>query len=435
MNFEKPFLLLLTYTILLTSYIFTKGYYSYPGAVLVLFSLILLLILVLDKEPKLSLKIGGNEFNLFLSLVAFFSIVLSFLFYQLLYPKVFSLVIISKILLSVNVFLGILFLAKEPFSKHLPFFYKNKFKLLFIIAFLLRILVILVSPSPYIDVFDELTIASREILHGKNPYLLIYSKMYEEKIPDHFGYLPGLFLFFPPVFLILKDIRFVYFFSDLLFIYLLKRLLPEKRKNLYQYFALIYLYNPVALFVLEQSWLEPFMLILLFAIFYLVKKGKQNLLAFPLAIYFSTKVIGVLLLPIIMKFKKIKKKNFFLSLFLAFLIIFPFFILNPSDFISDTIFVFFDPKRGPDVAAIALTFKNMLEDLFHLVYDKKLALVMALLPPLFCYFFVKIQNFSKFFLVSAFLYLGFYYFSFLAFCNYYYFISSLLLFSLIAYFS
>lgn len=291
------------------------------------------------------------------------------------------------------------------------------------------------SPRPIIDVWDKLMIASDGILHGKNPYLLTYTKLYKGINPSPFGHLPGLFIVFAPVLHLFKDVRFVYVFSDILIIYLFTKLFKKRSKFVFQNLSLVYLFNPVALFVFEQSWLEPFMLASLFLFYYLSKRRKFGLSVLPLAIFLTTKTIDCLSLPVILKLKKIKKKYIFISLFLAFLVVLPFFIWSPVVLMDTILLRIF--KNNYDSSApthIALTFRNMLKDIFGIYYRKKTAFFVSFIFPLISYLFVKIGSFYKVFLTLSFMYLGFYFFNYQAFCNYFFFVSGLVLFALIDFF-
>lgn len=121
-DFSKPLLVLIAYIILLFGYIFTKGFYSFGSAVLILVSLFLLLVLVLDIKIEFPRRVRKKEFELFLLITTFISIILSLILYGGLYQKILPLVSISKILSAAAVLLGLMSFFKRPLSRFGSFF-------------------------------------------------------------------------------------------------------------------------------------------------------------------------------------------------------------------------------------------------------------------------------------------------------------------------
>jgi len=432
MNYNKSFISLLTYISIFFGYIFTKGYYSFGGIILILLSLALLLAQILNKDIKLSFKVNKTSFYQSVKLSVFMSLCLALILYGGLYQELPILITLSKIILSFAILLYLFSFLEKPKQKLFKLFYQKRYFVLFSFSLLLRLLMVISSPSPIIDVWDKLMIASQGVLEGKNPYHLTFSQIYPGVVPSGFGHLPGLFIFFSPAVLIFGDVRFVYVFSDLLFIYLLVRLVKLKKDKILYDFGLLYLYNPVSLFVLEQSWLEPFMLSALFSFFAFTILRKRKLRLFALTIFLSTKVYNCLIIPLLFKFKKINKREIILSFLLTLVIALPFFIADPKEFLYDTFLNIFRKGYNSAPINIALTFRNFLKDFFNLYYGTLTALIISSAIPLITYFWAKVNNFNKLFLSTAFLYLGFVFFNFQAFCNYFFFISSLIIFSLIA---
>lgn len=129
-----------------------------------------------------------------------------------------------------------------------------------------RFIVPFASPEPFIDVFWINTWAANDFLHGKNPYSEVYPDIYK----GHYGYQPG-FTYWPSYLLAAAflgafnlDLRFLNILSDLSFAALLFWFSTRSKFTLEMAWplALIWLAMPVSLFILEQAWIDPFMLVL-----------------------------------------------------------------------------------------------------------------------------------------------------------------------------
>ena len=67
-----------------------------------------------------------------------------------------------------------------------------------IYAFFLRMLMLIGSPSPGIDVFIILKEAPLKLLQGINPYRTLYTAVFPGVVPDYYGYWPASFFFTLP---------------------------------------------------------------------------------------------------------------------------------------------------------------------------------------------------------------------------------------------
>lgn len=129
-----------------------------------------------------------------------------------------------------------------------------------------RFIVPFASPEPFIDVFWINSWAVNDFLHGKNPYSQVYPDIYK----GHYGYQPG-FTYWPTYLLAATlpgalnlDLRFLNILSDLSFAALLFWFSMRSKFTLKMAWplALIWLAMPVSLFIIEQAWIDPFMLVL-----------------------------------------------------------------------------------------------------------------------------------------------------------------------------
>jgi hypothetical protein len=121
------------------------------------------------------------------------------------------------------------------------------------------------SPSPFIDVYWINTWAANDFLHGKNPYSQIYPDIYK----GHYGYQPG-FTYWPSYLLASAvpaalglDLRYLNIFCDLSFAGLLAWFSTKSKSTSEMTWplALLWLAMPVSLFIIEQAWIDPVMLI------------------------------------------------------------------------------------------------------------------------------------------------------------------------------
>ena len=126
---------------------------------------------------------------------------------------------------------------------------------------LARILVLMISPSPQIDVFTSNTHAADLFLAGRNPYQGTYADIYQRQ----FDYAPG-FVYWPVVVvlqsfakLLFGDIRMVSVLADVVTGCCLWVMMRRLRvAPLHAAAALLaWLAFPVHLFVLEQAWVDP----------------------------------------------------------------------------------------------------------------------------------------------------------------------------------
>lgn len=435
LKMTRIFFLLTSYLFLTFAYIFTKGFFSFPGAFIILLSYFLLLASLNLKKNKPASSNNITNFSRQILLIFF---ILSFLLYGGMYQIFPRLVFLSQMLLFISLGLyTVVFLNLNIFS----FLKKHNFSILVLIAITLRAFMIISSPSPYIDVFEKLTQSAKLIIFFKSPYQLIFPQMYKGIIPDAFVHLPAVFLFLTPSFYLFSDIRFAYLLFDLLVALLIAKKLNFKKDNssLPRVFSLLYLYNPISLFVLEQSWLEPLLLGLIFLTVYFYHK-KTNYYPLTYGILLATKTI---ITPGIFYFSLLKKFNFrkmLTSVLIASFLILPVAAIGFNDFLADIFFAFFSKSRNSAPIKIALTFPNLLKNLTGIDYLKiKSIKILILIQSLILFYlpliitkFKKVSP-SKLLHLLAAAYLGFYFFAFQAFCNYYYFVNNLILFSIVFY--
>jgi hypothetical protein len=127
-----------------------------------------------------------------------------------------------------------------------------------VLLYVARYQVLQVSPFPLIDTFTSCTLGADHLLAGRNPYLQIYPDIYHGRYDTIPGcnYWPGIYLWIVPARAIGGDIRWAFLVADLIFVVALGRIakkvgLPRPAPLL---IMLAWAAFPPGLFELEQAW-------------------------------------------------------------------------------------------------------------------------------------------------------------------------------------
>ena len=157
---------------------------------------------------------------------------------------------------------------------------------IFIVAVLgavaFRVWMPIASPAPVIDVFSFSQESSQHLLEGKNPYNTPVTDIYQNAVS--FGYSIKAYIYLPADLYVqaasyglTRDVRYAYVLAELVVAFVLWRLSRRRwSESIAELLTLLYLYNPRALFVLEQAWVDS-LIMMLFALFlYLRERGKPT---------------------------------------------------------------------------------------------------------------------------------------------------------------
>lgn len=160
----------------------------------------------------------------------------------------------------------------------------------------------LTSPEPHIDIWVVGQQGIQALLNGLNPYTVEYTHIYQaSEVPyqSFFGYPPLALFLYLPSFVVLGDIRFTWVVVHLLSAVVLRALLMESgiRKNLAQLIVFCFLTLPCLPFVIEQSWIDGFSILLLFLIFRSSQKQQWLRCALYAALFLNFKQSNVLATP------------------------------------------------------------------------------------------------------------------------------------------
>lgn len=399
----------LLYLLLLAGYSFTKGFYSLAAILVLLLCFVFWFIFVIGKKDKHRLGIVAVSAE-FLVIVSYF---LSIVLYGGLYQRNDSIVSLSIFLLIINFILVIYLVYSKIHTRQI-------FIIIFSIGILLRIFMVISSPNPHIDVFDYLKNGALGFISGQNPYSLMYFQFYQNVVPNFYSYFPFTIIANVPFVLVFKDPRIMTLFAEIVSVYILYTLSNNKKTSLY---PLLMLGNPMSLYIVEQSYIEPLILLLFTLLMYYLHKRKDIIVGIILGLLLATKQYAVFF-PLFLMRSYVHKTNliklFFLAILTALFFILPFYFWNPKDFIHDTILLQYNfPPRYE-----GLTFFSLLYYLFHIKYNLLISYI-----PIVCILLITLKNKSKnpsmilanytFFLFTFFL------FNKWSFLNYYYLISQL----------
>jgi len=194
-------------------------------------------------------------------------------------------------------------------------------------AFILRLIMLLGSPYPAIDVFIILKEAPQKILQAVNPYQTLYTYVFPGINPDYYAYWPASFILELPAVLIFNDPRYLLMFADLSAGVLLFILGGKNASSLL--ISILYFFRPMSLSITEASWLTPLNFFLITAIYYVLKKSRNYFLAGTLMGLLVAVQFFFFLLFIYLAKSLYLNKKFILSFFITVaLFVLPFFLLN-----------------------------------------------------------------------------------------------------------
>lgn len=426
------FLLCLSYVLFITGYAPTRGFFSLPSLLVLGGALLCATALLRNclKPGYLSLRSPSQTVYL-LYIVVVFSLIQSIIYYGGLYQSG-PFISMSILLLGLALYL-VLYLINRNASIRFPTrLTQSPIAIIIGIAFLIRLLMIWSSPSPHIDAYYILKEGSSSLLLGKNPYQQMFTVLYPGIVPNYFTYLPATLLLILPFIMAFSDPRYAFVFSDLLTITILMH--SSRKKSLLIPLVLIFLFSPMALYVLEQSYADIFLnTFFLGSLIFWIKK-RYSFQALWFGIFLALKTINISLLPFLLIMRGRKLRYLFLTLFTYCCFLLPFFLWSPKDFLADVVGThLYNPFP---VYANALSYPVLL----HYLVGWKLEMshVLPILLSLYgiVLWILRNQTQPALFALTAFYWLfAFTLFGTQAFVNNYYFIGNVLVFTLATMFS
>lgn len=408
---------------------FYRGFYS-PAGLTTLISLFFILLINFNRrieKEKLSGDTGLSLLRFAFISVYFLSLFFSDSIYQTDAVAAAILTVIPLLLVPVVVSFA------RPQAEYSGSTARRRFVFLLAAALILRILVIIASPKPAIDVFVMLREGPLAALSLKNPYNVPYSQVYPGVRGNYFTYWPFSFLIQIPFIFFFGDPRVLFSLADIgtaLLIYFWGR-----KKEPAVLLALIYLFRPNALFIIEQSWLAPLASFFVILTFYFWEKRKNRGILTGLALAGITGLqpyYGILL-PFLIRGNKGKEniKLLFTFILTLSLIVLPFYFWNPAEFLDQTFgFYFRNAGNLPSVPMyLSLNFNTLYFSLFR--KDLPFIVSFAFMASVLIYVLAVVNRYQRAalrLLGLGLVFLNFYMFNRFAFINYYYFVSGIIIF-------
>lgn len=299
---------------------------------------------------------------------------------------------------------------------------KNRFTFLLIAALVFRLLIIIASPKPIVDVFTILKEAPLAISTGANPYDTVFSQVYKGVETNYYAYWPASFILEAPFVFLFGDPRLLLAFADMGSAILL--FLLGKKSEHAQILSLLYLFRPNSLFVIEQSWLTPLVFFLTLLSFYFMERKKEILAGITLGVLTSVQplysVVALFLFP---SLRSLRRGIISFTITVSSLVT-PFILWNPSQFIEKTILVYFKPLSAIPTIPVHLSLN--LNTAFFTLTGRDIPFLFSFIPlvalTIFIFFrlFSLYQHAGKIPLALCLFFFSFYFLFRQSFINYYY---------------
>jgi hypothetical protein len=187
---------------------------------------------------------------------------------------------------------------------------------------------ILSSPKPAIDVWYELQAAAHGLSHGQNIYTLKWSGPPGE-VSNLFNYLPGSAVLVWPFHATFGDVRYGLLAALMATSLILVRVSGNGSAALAGCLVALY---PKAMFGLEQSWIDPLVLLAVCGTAYAVLRGRKGWAVVAFAIALSCKQQAWILVPLAFAWKEFGWRRTLLSVSAAALFMLPWAVTDPRAF-------------------------------------------------------------------------------------------------------
>ncbi len=398
------------YLLILAGFIFSRGFFSFNGIFILLLAIGLFILITLNKRL---VKVRLISPQILLLILSVFSLVM----YGGLYQSNYILVFVSLGVLALNVFLAFFLAINTSENKLL-----KAYLTMFAIAVLVRLFMIWSSPAPAIDVYDYLKNGALGFMHGQNPYSMQFNQLYKNVTADFYSYLPGMIFLTLPFVAVFNDPRYSLVFAEIICALLIYKLTKGKVNG--RIGALLILNNPISLYMIEQSYTEPLILLLLLAFAYFLKELKNSLTVFTLGFLLATKQYAIFLVPIVCRLINSSRRclaKLMTAFLVAGIIILPFFFWNKEDFIHDAVMLQYNfPARYEGLSFFSFLYRFGIS--YNFIWS-----TLIIVPLLLLIYSRRVKNLSMFFFLSSFAFSVFFFFNKWAFVNYYYLVSQLIL--------
>jgi hypothetical protein len=311
----------------------------------------------------------------------------------------------------------------STFLRRLPAF--RSCRAVFFVAMLV------VSPSPIIDVFVQFQESAQHLLAGLNPYTVPFSDVYRgtRDYGYHtlgYAYLPANLLLQSAAYGLAGDIRYGYIAAEVVVAIALYRVArPAPGRLAPMLVVLLFLFHPRGLFVIEQGWTEPF-IAGAFALFLWLRDRRPES-SWPAAAYGLMLSLKQYLVYFVLHLFMIERRRKALAVATAtgFLTLVPFLVWDPvSLYTYGVMFQLETPFRPDGLTVVAVLYR-----LFGFTAGKWLAALIGLGVAVYTYWRFLELGLVGYLLAVTLTTFAIFLFGSQAFCNYYYLVSVLCLFA------
>src|SRR3954464_2290177 len=198
-------------------------------------------------------------------------------------------------------------------------------------AALTGIVTIVVVPNPHIDVWYLLQQSSDGLRRGQDMYRQHWQ--HSHGLQAIYPYLPWTTVLLAPFRWLASDVRAGLLLASLVTSWQVRRLAPAAPAAL----ALLLLVHPHWTFLIDQSWTEPLVLVLLTASLLAISHGRTGLAVLGLAAALACKQHVVLLLPLFAVWPSFGWRRAAQSAGLGFLAVLPWLVWSPQQFWHDAV--------------------------------------------------------------------------------------------------
>src|SRR4051794_18553922 len=198
-------------------------------------------------------------------------------------------------------------------------------------AALTGIVTIVVVPNPHIDVWYLLQQSSDGLRRGQDMYRQHWQ--HSHGLQAIYPYLPWTTVLLAPFRWLTTDVRAGLLLATLITSWQVRRLAPAAPAAL----ALLVLIHPHWIFLIDQSWTEPLVLVLLTAALLAISRGRPGVAIVALAAALACKQHVVLLLPLFAIWPSFGLRRTVQSAALAFVAVLPWLVWSPHQFWHDPV--------------------------------------------------------------------------------------------------
>lgn len=411
-------------------------WFSISGVFMVLITIFMISILVYQQKFRFTLiKLETKSALLVLLMIfATLSITANFVDINGVLSKAMLLNRLS--LFSVLILLFFYFIKdfNHPFLKRIL---RYKFVLIILLSLLIQLTIIRVVKIPQIDVYDVLRNGPIRLLSFENPYETAETVSGLDRVDykyDYYAYGPSTLLLFLPFDFVLKDPRYLLILANFVTVYAIYKISYKfwGDEEIAQIFSLLYLFNPRLLHFFTYSMTDLLIvgLISVGLLFYSFRRSE--FLAIALAFAVGVKIFYALPFLFFLKLKPLASKRFILTGFITGILIhLPFILLNWDAMYKSMVSLNTNGQYWAQLQRYSLTFATFIDRQFMYYPPQNAFPVIIFSLVVFYWLFIKSSNnMAQVLSIVSLVFIVLIFFGPIANANYYFTISSLILFAL-----